>query len=708
MMIKRGTLKKSYASDCIRFFYSLFLMILLYMVGTVEVLANVNLTTISAINVLASGAGGVEKSRAGLSSIEGSVISVGGTPTVIERKAVPSSAPGGEVVITDNSEVSLPGSSLFNKNVSASAKVLVETDERFTNHRRYVNSDYYLAQLGLDPEASLKRLGDGFYEQQVVNQQIIALTGQKYLSGYHSTEAEYQTLMDNGVAFAKEYNIAPGVKLSAAQMQNLTTDVVLLTEKEVTLSSGEKQTVLMPQVYLRRPQNGDLQANGSLIAGSEVTLIGTENITNSGRINASNTMSVSAGDDIVNRGGVINGRSTVLSAGRDIQDVSGLLVGTDTLTATAGRDIVLQAETNNSSNANGTRTTVGRIATVQGGNINLTAVRDVVLEAGNITATNAATLSAGRNIEVSALQAQSQINVNTGGSFAGRTGFVKESSVSNIGSEIKAGNNVQLTAGEKLSITGSNITAGQDVTFNANQITVEAVKDSNMVDVQSIGKRNYTRGMVSTETATGGNITAGNNISMQAVDKVNLTGANVTATAGAVDVLANNDVTLKNITTNQATENEFYAKRSGLLSSSQTIQTSHSQSQGVAASTVSGNTVNVTSGNNVSVTGSNVVSTAGTSINAGNNVTIESAQAQSSGRSFYSHKESGLLMGDGLSLTLGNQKQQEKNSNVATINVASTVGSTEGNVTMNANNQNQWGQTRLIFGKFFRIMRFSS
>jgi filamentous hemagglutinin len=128
----------------------------------------------------------------------------------------------------------------------------------------------------------------------------------------------------------------------------------------------------------------------------------------------------------------------------------------------------------------------------------------------------------------------------------------------------------------------------------------------------------------------------------------------------------------------------------------------------VAASTVSGNTVNVTSGNNVSVTGSNVVSTAGTSINAGNNVTIESAQAQSSGRSFYSHKESGLLMGDGLSLTLGNQKQQEKNSNVATINVASTVGSTEGNVTMNANNQNQWGQTRLIFGKFFRIMRFSS
>jgi filamentous hemagglutinin len=350
-----------------------------------------------------------------------------------------------------------------------------------------VSSDYYLTQLSLDPELSLKRYGDGFVEQQLVNQQIIALTGNKYLSGYTSTEAEYQALMENGAAFARAHGIAPGVSLSAAQMQNLTTDVVLLTEQTVTLPSGETQNVLMPQVYLRRAQSGDLQANGALISGSDITLISSGDINNSGRISGSNTLNATANNDIVNRGGVMNSRATVLTANRDIQNVSGFIAGTDTLNMNAGRDVVLQTETNNSSNAQSTRTTVGRIATVQGGVVNVNATRDVVLQAGNITASNNATMSAGRNIEISALQAQSQINTNTSGNFAGRTGFIKESNVTHIASEINAGNNLQLT-GQNVSITGSNITAAQNININANQMTVAAVKDSSSNDVQVVAK----------------------------------------------------------------------------------------------------------------------------------------------------------------------------------------------------------------------------
>lgn len=127
--------------------------------------------------------------------------------------------------------------------------------------------------------ASLKRLGDGFYEQQLVNDAILVLTGRRYLTGYSDTESEYAALMNAGVAFAEQYQLAPGVALSAEQMALLTTQVV-------TLADGTTQQVLVPQVYLRRPQGGDLQSSGALIAGSSLTIQSSGQLTNSGALAA--------------------------------------------------------------------------------------------------------------------------------------------------------------------------------------------------------------------------------------------------------------------------------------------------------------------------------------------------------------------------------------------------------------------------------------
>ncbi|RRV03449.1 S-layer family protein, partial [Pseudomonas sp. v388] len=46
-----------------------------------------------------------------------------------------------------------------------------------------MSSDYLLSNLGYDPDASAKRLGDGLYEQRLVQQAVVARTGQAFLGG---------------------------------------------------------------------------------------------------------------------------------------------------------------------------------------------------------------------------------------------------------------------------------------------------------------------------------------------------------------------------------------------------------------------------------------------------------------------------------------------------------------------------------------------
>lgn len=77
--------------------------------------------------------------------------------------------------------------------------------------------------------------------------------------------------MDAGIRFSEEFGIKPGVTLTAEQMAMITTDMVLLTSREITLANGFVEKVLVPQVYAR-VLPGDLQNSGALLSGSEVIL----------------------------------------------------------------------------------------------------------------------------------------------------------------------------------------------------------------------------------------------------------------------------------------------------------------------------------------------------------------------------------------------------------------------------------------------------
>ena len=166
------------------------------------------------------------------------------------------------------STVVLPNSSLYTTQPNH-PDYLVETDPAFTNYRQWLGGDYLLAAF--DPTNKHKRLGDGYYEQKLVNEQIARLTGYRRLDGYNNDEAQLKALMDAGITFARSQQLVPGVALSATQVAQLTSDIVWLENQTVTLKDGSQQTVLVPKVYVVA-RKGDLNSTGSLISANVLQL----------------------------------------------------------------------------------------------------------------------------------------------------------------------------------------------------------------------------------------------------------------------------------------------------------------------------------------------------------------------------------------------------------------------------------------------------
>lgn len=218
--------------------------------------------------------------------------------------------------------LTLPRSAMLHL-ASPSTGYLVESDPRFTNYASWLGSDYMLAAIAHNPATTLKRLGDGFYEQRLIREQVAQLTGRRFLQGYANDEAQFRALMDSGVTYAQQWHLVPGIGLTAEQMTRLTTDLVWLVEREVVLPDGTQAKALVPQLYVRQLREGDFQASGALLAGNSVNL--------------------QIQEDLINAGGRIEGDGVVAEAGRDLSNVGGLMQARSELLAKAGRDVTISS-----------------------------------------------------------------------------------------------------------------------------------------------------------------------------------------------------------------------------------------------------------------------------------------------------------------------------------------------------------------------------
>ncbi|XHF59238.1 hemagglutinin repeat-containing protein [Xylella fastidiosa subsp. multiplex] len=184
--------------------------------------------------------------------------------------------------------LTLPNNSLFT--IHPDTATLITTDPRFTLGRPYTSADSQLHALG-DHDTLHKRLGDGYYEQRLIREQIAQLTGRR-LDGYTDDDHQYRALLDAGLTVAKQHQLRPGIALSADQLAQLTSDIVWLVQQNVQLPDGTTTRALVPRLYLR-PRTGDLTQDGALLAAASTT-INAHTLTNTGTIEARHLIDINA------------------------------------------------------------------------------------------------------------------------------------------------------------------------------------------------------------------------------------------------------------------------------------------------------------------------------------------------------------------------------------------------------------------------------
>ncbi|RST48860.1 hemagglutinin repeat-containing protein [Variovorax sp. DXTD-1] len=530
-----------------------------------------------------------------------------------------------QVVRTTLPGLTVPTASLFRTHAEASSRYLIETDPRFANQRNWLSSDYLLNNLGQDPNNTLKRLGDGFYEQRLIREQVAQLTGYRYLDGYDSDEAQYTALMDSGLTFARQYGLRPGIALSDAQMAQLTSDIVWLVEQTVTLPDGSTQRVLVPQVYVR-VKNGDIDGSGALLAGKEVNIQLDGDLVNSGTVAGRKTVSITA-ENIQNLNGRISGGSLDLKARTDLNNIGGTIDAASQLKIEAGRDINVRTTTSTSALA-----------------------LDFAPGAASLRGATIVDRVAGLYVSgpKGVLVASAERDVNLIGALVANSG--KEGTT-----EIGAGRDINL---------GTVTTARHDAT----------VRDAGNYRAESSTRE------VGTRIETSGDIT------LSTGRDVNVRAATINSAEGALEVTAKRDITIDVGQSTSVLNAGRRTEESGFWGSDRSMEQGTFGSTGAIGSSLGGKTVVLDAGNDIRIRGSNVVSDEGTELWAGNNITIEAATQTRDSQ--YVREESNSGMFDANSgWTWGHQDMRSTSKTGESTAVGSTVGAISGNVVITAGNQ---------------------
>lgn len=460
--------------------------------------------------------------------------------------------------------LSLPTEALYQIHPDITANALIETDSAFTNRKNFLSSQYMIDALANDPERRLKRLGDGFYEQQLINEQIVSATGKQYLEGYTDNEAEYKALLEAGIAFGKAFKLAPGIALSKEQMEAITTDMVWLETKTVVVD-GKAQQVLYPKVYLAKQPAKSVDAMGGIISGKAIVSNTNADILNQG-IMAADTIVLGA--NAVQNTGRIDGRKVTINASQDVTN-TGNIHGDKRVTINAGRDINVGTHVDKLENHD----IVGRQGTIgvgEKGDLVLSAKRDVNLKGAIVhTGENSkATIEAGQNINLTteALSAKKDMTVNS-------DNYNRTDRRTELGTAILSDSNVTLRAGNDVNIRNGIVNSEHGLT------SVEAENDVTITNGKSYSRDEYglkykEKSLLSRKTNiirtdhehTGvlSSTIGGDTINVKANRNVSVTGSNILGTKD-VSVTAGNDVRTDSGEETQRDDVYQYSKKSGLM-----------------------------------------------------------------------------------------------------------------------------------------------
>ena len=558
----------------------------------------------------------------------------------------------------------LPNNSLYHIDPDNKG-YLVETDPAFTNKNKWLSSNYMLEALGQDPEKIQKRLGDGYYEQRLINEQIDQLTGYRRLAGYDSDEDEYKALMDAGVSMAKTMGLVPGIALSADQVARLTSDIVWMVSQTVTMPDGSQQTVLVPQVYLM-VRDGDLNTAGALISANNISLHTNKDINNQGTVAGRRIVDLGAHN--LSNSGLISGQNVLLNATDNI-DINGGTVQAQNFLGLQAKHINVNTTTATHGDERNGGTVIDRVAGLyvtgnKNGILAVNSVEDLNFHGANIvnTATNGLTQLASSNGSVNLGTVQT----------ASHTGYGELSARNHLaldhkderGTQVIAGGDVTLFSGNTVNIRQSDINSTNgDINIYGNK-GVNITEGRAKTDLDE-AHYNKTRGTFSTkksidkyqkynDEAVSSNIT-GSNIRIGSEQDINIRGSNVIADNQTL-LHAGRDINIE-AAENQYQVQEYHArKKSGLMGSGGFGFSIGSQKQtddiagnslihsGSNVGSLKGDTI-IVAGNRYTQSGSTVSSPGGNVAVVAKQINVQAAQDQYSTDYVHTMKQSGITVG---------------------------------------------------------------
>ena len=542
-------------------------------------------------------------------------------------------------------------SSLYHVTSDPTARYLVETDPAYADRKTFLSSDYFFRRMQYDPEKLEKRLGDGYYESQLVRDRLMQLKGRP------AGETEYKALMDAAVRWAQENkDVRIGMALTEDQKAALKEDIVWMVESSVLLPDGNIVKALVPEVYLAHGKNGTLTGS-ALISAENIDIRATNDILSRGTVIAGDTMRLSA-SDINNEGGTIKASTLMEEALRDIRN-TGTMEAENKLSLKAGQDIDLASTLHKERNKQGYTQTIassGKAAvTGNQGTLSIEAGRDITAEAAEISSAGNIAMKAGRDITMGTAAAKKDTTTTWD-----RNNYRHDSAARDIGSSVTAKGSLTMQSERDISIKAADIRSeGMTAVEAGRNLTVENGKE--ITDLEEHHRHKERSLLSSTTTTTHDEVHAvkaqksiieGNTVSIEGGKDISLTGS-AAASTKETTLSAGRNISIHAAEETDKEIHKKQVKKRGLIGSGlgftigsekkkDSYDTEETMQAGSTVGSVKGN-VTIHAQNNITVRASDIIAGKDTLI-TGRNVDIESKDNTYRGKEEHEYKKSGLTV----------------------------------------------------------------
>lgn len=396
------------------------------------------------------------------------------------------------------------------------------------------------------------------------------------------------------------------------------------------------------------------------------------------------------------------GQSLKVNAGRDLTVIASQIEAKRDVTMSAVGDLTLAsaADEQHAYGANkkfvSQEDHVSQVSTTvnAGGNITLSAGKDLDLIASRVSAGDEAYLYAGDdvNMETADNVDYSYYSKTKKGSFGKKKSTMTESeSDVSVSSSVSATNKLVISAGQDFNATGAKLSSDGALLATAGRdINLDAAEDF-ASEASSSSKKGWSSSKSSssevTQTRLNSTELVAKNIELKADNDISLTAAALRAEE-AVKLTAVNDVLIgAGEETQTSTQSKSSSKTSatftGLLSSSQKSQEGQSTSTQSIGTDISGGSIQIKSGRDTVIEGSTLVADKNITINAARDLEITSAENTESASSSSGSKKVGEI-GSWWQGATGIVKQKEADEYTSTRQSGSQIASLGGNISLTA------------------------